>query len=359
MLGRLRGCEEMMTKPIAFLIRCKPQDADIIELVKEHKRVFLGYPPFKKKVPFNPENIKSCMFDIGNEEFDYKNTENPDWGRQYTTHIHLINDVTENSLVLVPRPELGICYVGTIDKWELINKPKWIKQYKQLRSSQKLLWDNKKYDEQYHIGDIVQSWKLKKVDEIPLFILPGWIRHSLFGRQTTGRIKNDSLGIDMYKSHEIILNLLKDKTPIRNFSKTDDKEEIRKRLINFLTPQVFEHFICEILQLREPNCHWWHVGGSGDGGVDCIGFNKNGEVISVVQCKLQGNSVQELSELCSNMKNKFLLKNDKIIYIACDFYCNEKVKSTDNPEIWNQDKILNEFLKVKSKSVYSKRIGID
>jgi hypothetical protein len=42
-----------------FFVKCRPQGADIIDLVLAEKRVFIGYPPWRRGVPYNPDKTGS------------------------------------------------------------------------------------------------------------------------------------------------------------------------------------------------------------------------------------------------------------------------------------------------------------
>ncbi len=54
-----------------------------------------------------------------------------------------------------------------------------------------------------------------------------------------------------------------------------------------LTPSTFEHLVVSLLQLEHANETWVQVGGSGDGGVDGVGANQEGNVAGLLQCKWQ------------------------------------------------------------------------
>jgi Restriction endonuclease len=54
-----------------------------------------------------------------------------------------------------------------------------------------------------------------------------------------------------------------------------------------LTPSTFEHLVVSLLQLEYANETWVQVGGSGDGGVDGVGADQEGNVAGLLQCKWQ------------------------------------------------------------------------
>ena len=66
---------------------------------------------------------------------------------------------------------------------------------------------------------------------------------------------------------------------------TSDLNEIEERLVTDIGPGTFEHLVVALLQLERPNEVWMHVGGSGDGGVDGVGADREGRVVGLLQCK--------------------------------------------------------------------------
>jgi len=332
----------MKKEPIVFFNRNKPsgmgKQADIIDLCRKEKRVFIGYPPFKKDKKFDEHNIKSCTYDISKDKFTKEDINNPDYYRQVVKNQNLVRDAVPGSFVIIPRPESGWYYIGKIKKFELVDNPPWIKDYKKLRSKQKLGWEEQKGGHKYHVGDVVQSWIVEEFKAVSPFKFPGWIRHSLFGRSTIGRIKDldikDSDGHN--RVHDIISRL---------YSGEDinvDAKSAKDKLLYFLSPETFEHFMCNLLLLEYENDQVWiHIGGSGDGGIDCIGFDKKSrEVVGIAQCKLKKQSVKEMKKLLSDLNKSF--KGKKFI---CNYYCTEKIEEGKDVEILNQERIFKLFKK--------------
>ena len=198
-------------KPIVFFVRNLPQGADIIEFVLKEKKVFVGYPPFKKckeceKVEWDQGpgdgEIKKCMFDISEfisrpdeiKEMGYVHQNSPkaDFRRQVIANINLCRDAVKGSFVIVPRLKKGKCYVGKIKGFKLVEKPKW-REYKKIREEQGLPpWNEKKHSPQYHIGDIVQSWEVEGFKEISADKLPEEMKKSLSAPRSAGRVKDPS-----------------------------------------------------------------------------------------------------------------------------------------------------------------------
>jgi hypothetical protein len=341
----------MSDKPIVFFIRNKPQGADIIDLNLKLKRVFVGYPPFKKGKKFDEKNIHSCTFDIS-KKFDKIDIEthdivNPDnYKRGVTQNINLVNDAIPGSFVIIPRPEKGCYYVGKILRFELVDNPSWIEDYKRIRSEQGWDdWETRDVGYKYHVGDIIQSWVVEKFQEVPPSMFPSWIRHSLFGRSTLGRINDENNPLQSNDSvYDIISKLYNGEGIVIKSHSVKDK------LLNYLSPETFEHFICNLLLLeyKNENQVWIHIGGSGDGGIDCMGFDKkSGETVGVAQCKLKKQSVKELKVLWNDLKKK---SHGKVF--ICNFYCTEHIEEEEDLEILNQERILKLFEKHKDSNYW-------
>src|SRR3989344_9094061 len=252
----------MNQKPIVFIIRNKPWGkddtggADIIELVLKYKRVFVGYPPFKKDVPLDEDNMASCTYDISKDSFDKDSIRDQEFIGDIHKNMNLVKDAIPGSFVIVPRPEQGYYYIGKVIKFELVNNPPWKNEYKDIRIGQGLKWEMEKSGHIYHIGDIIQSWVVEDFKQVSPFKFPAWIRHSLFGRSTFGRMKDLDNNNQVY---DIISKLYDGKEINLADKSTKDK------LLYFLSPETFEHFMCNLLLLenKQYNQVWIHIGGSG------------------------------------------------------------------------------------------------
>ena len=78
---------------------------------------------------------------------------------------------------------------------------------------------------------------------------------------------------------------------------TLDADEIKRRLVDTLTPTAFEHLVVSLLQLERPDEIWHQTGGPGDGGIDGLGSNEKGEVVGLMQAKLRTWSAPKLGGL--------------------------------------------------------------
>jgi hypothetical protein len=351
---------------ICFFVRCKPsgeckgkpENADIIELVTKYGRVFIGYPPWKKCVPFNKDRIKDCIFDLNDYEpgRDDKNLEKEAY--EFRKQIHLqqgiVKEVGAESIVVIPRPETDEYYIGLVERFELIDDPKIKEDYLKLRKKQGL--DKKEKEEGYErrkLGDVVQTFLLKEPPHpVSLTKMPGDIRISLFSRPTMGRIKAP-------RAYETLKKLYYDNKSEIRFNPTDDENEIIERMKYFLTPNVFEHMMCELLQLEEPDLYWWHIGGTGDGGVDAIAFDKNQKTMRIVQCKLKETTIKELRTHGQDMLEKIKDPEKPKAYV-CNFYLKENggAYKEDEIRIFCQRDIIQLLKKHKKESISAKMMGL-
>lgn len=269
--------------PNVFFSRCKPQGADVIDVVLEHRRVFIGYPMHRNGAAYDPHDIHSCVVSPAapEEEWRQVHTES-DRRREYKQNRNLVARIQQDDLVLVPRPGRGVIYCGKIDgSFQLESDPPWYDQYMSIRAVQNCSPDS---HDCWHAADIAQGWKVDSFRSIPVPKVPAWIRRSLFGRSTYGVIKpDDEVGVDPYRALLDIMDV--PSFPVRAW--TVDRAHVEQRLVNDLTPSTFEHLVVSLLQLETIGEAWSHIGGSGDGGIDGIGADQTGHVVALLQCKWQ------------------------------------------------------------------------
>lgn len=227
---------------------------------------------------YNPKNLASCVVDLGCDEQQWRAFHAAsDRNRQYNRNRNLVREIEVGSIALIPRPDRGVVYCGRIvSRFELTDSPSWYDRYMVMRGD---------VDDEttWHAGDIGQSWRVDEFKAIPVPRIPAWIRRSLFGRSTYGVIRQDDISGDPVQVFEQLLG--NDRFQPREW--TLNVGEIKKRALEDLTPAAFEHLAVSLLQLEFPEESWLQVGGSGDGGVDGIGYGRDGQVSSVLQCKWQ------------------------------------------------------------------------
>jgi len=209
-------------------------------------------------------------------------------------------------------------------------------------------------EEADHVGDIVQTFFLEDLREIPFFAIPAWIRHQLFGRATVGRIKPNIPNHDPYN---VLSKIYESGDRPIDVSPTDNPEIVAERLLNFVTPAIFEMLICELLLLDRPGEYWWHVGGSGDGGVDALGFSKDGSIVGAAQCKLAALSQDELLMLGKEMVSHFSAAHRTAIFV-CSLYSTLDSIEQGGVTVFGRSAIVRLLLKHKNRSTFGAMIGL-
>jgi hypothetical protein len=268
----------MSNKNLVFFSRCKPHNSDPIDLVLENNRVFIGYPAFRQDVVAQPGHLKEAVIDPGCPPEEWAGLK-PNFGkdrRQYQQNRNLFQKIKRGAIALVPRLDRGVVYAGrVIAPFEVLDDPAWGQDYLALHHLQ--LDDKEACD---HLANVAQCCKVDRFREIRFPLIPAWIRRSLFGRSTYGFIA-DIPDHDPY----VALDRLIDHPERRKPSWTRDAREVENRLLDGIGPTAFEHLCVDLLQLECRQDTWIHVGGSGDGGVDGMGFGPDGRVNGMLQCK--------------------------------------------------------------------------
>ena len=210
--------------------------------------------------------------------------------RQYNRNRNFIDEVTPGSIVVIPRPKQGAVYVGRLSGgFEIVDSPPWGDEYLKLRRDQNLDWNDSEY-----IADVAQGWPVDEYKRIDLPRIPGWLRHSMFGRSTYGKFQNHP--IDQKKTAYDELDRILKGDAVRT-DWTLELDEIKRRLVDTMTPNAFENLVVSLLQLENPDEIWHQTGGPGDGGIDGLGSNEEGEVVGLMQAKLSAWSVPQLGAL--------------------------------------------------------------
>lgn len=266
-----------------FYSRCKPCGVDAIEIALSMPCVFIGYTMAKAGAQKAPGDVRPWMVDVSCDDAEWathRAAQRPPL-KQHTQNRNLALRVKPGSIVMVPRPTHGVVYCGRVSSdfrvaYDQARSDRFIELY-EAHFGRALDDDEATWVQ----GEVCQGWDVDKFVPVPVPQIPAWIRRSLFGRSTYGVIHKDSRTGD---PHEILSALME--APA--FAKRDwtvDPAAVRKRLMDTVTPDIFEHLVVALLQLEEPELAWLNVGGSGDGGVDGIGVDEAGAVAGLLQCK--------------------------------------------------------------------------
>ncbi len=268
---------------VAFYVKGKPQGADIIELVLDIRRVFIGYPPWKRGGIWDRYDVRRSILDVSDPAWTKGDLDpasvDARYSKQISTNRHLVARIGTGSIVAVPRPGRGLCYLGRVSgPFELVSDPSWADAYLGIRRKQGL----ETMRESSHVGDIVQGWHVDEWRKIPFPLIPRWITYRLLSRNTMGIINDQP---DGRKSAIEVLESLYDGRHDIRLTPTGDEAETIARLLAHVSPNAFEHLVCQLLQLENPEDRWFHIGGSGDDGCDGLGMDGQGNVIGLLQCK--------------------------------------------------------------------------
>ncbi len=269
-----------MTNPSVFFSRCKPRGFDAIDIALKHNVAFAGWPVWLRET-FDRTRVRDCILDL-NAPADVWTSAIAGLDRtprsMATQNRNLAAEIASGSILLIPRPSRGLIYAGRVQgRLELVNDPAWADEYAALVRP---FVSPEQIEE--HISDVVQCWSVDRFRPVPVPAIPAWIRRSLFGRSTLGRVNRvHGSKIDPF----IVLDKIIDRPGRIAREWTIDPTEVELRLITDIGPNAFEHLSVALLQLEHPDQVWTHVGGSGDGGVDGIAADVHGDVCGILQCK--------------------------------------------------------------------------
>ncbi|MED5549605.1 MAG: restriction endonuclease [Pseudomonadota bacterium] len=269
-----------MDNRIVFFIRNRPQGCDAIEIAREARRSFIGYPMWRRGVDPLAAGFRDALASPLCDDTEWAtiagHIEGP-WRRAYSANRNLALAAVPGSITMIPRPDRGVVYAGRVEAFEVVDRPDWGDKYLALRRENGLPVD----DTVSHLGDVVQGWRVDDWVELPFPSIPAWIRKSFFGRATGGRIwPMPEFGLDPVPEIDA---LIRQAAP--TLRPCTERDEIERRLLARVSPSTFEHMVVGLLQLAQPDLVWEHVGGSGDGGVDGLGSTTDGSVKAVLQCK--------------------------------------------------------------------------
>jgi hypothetical protein len=339
------------SNPVLFYSKCRPQLCDAWPIARETKRVFIGYPVLRSDRPsddWRKEGMGRIFADISSQQWDSIPKENA--SSQSTRNRNLITQIGINSVVLVPRPSSGKCHAGLIESaFEFVDKPDWIDEYLKLRKNVAL------NDEINHVGDMIQTWKVSKWEELPFAGIPRWITYRLLSRDTAGIICD--LDDPKVSALDTIVSLMK-KPANERYCPVNPREGLTRALLDYVSPASFEHLLVDLLQLEASDSSgdvfWHHVGGTGDGGVDGISVDNTGKLLAVLQCKWHwgGMPIDLVNSLRQQVGNAV-----KIIVAVLHGNHNSKDKMPDNARLIGRQELCDLVKRYNSRLPFAASIG--
>jgi len=318
----------------------------------------------KKDSVYNPRDLSECLVSPAEpEEIFYKAIDDLEVPtgerRQYSKNFNFVRRVGKNSIALIPSPRDGIVYAGyTTTFFEKIDKlGSLYEEYVDLRRSQELYGSEGEVDsiDLCHASDIAQVWRVDSFRKLPIPEVPAWIRASLFSRSTYAIIWEKFEGLNPYEAlHEIIDLADQGKHGHVKLKQTTDVDEIHRRIARTMTPQNFEHLVISLLQLENPTERWFQVGGSGDGGMDGLGYSDDGKFVGRVQCKLI-----LYGDIASMASPDFDVQSGFRQYVATLLHSNN-LKPDDGVELLDGRKIADLVLKHAAylPEAFTLRVGV-
>jgi hypothetical protein len=133
---------------------------------------------------------------------------------------------------------------------------------------------------------------------------------------------------------------------------------VAQRLLDWISPNAFEHLVCQLLQLEHPTERWWHVGGHGDGGTDGLAVGASGDITAALQCKwkLNADPFQIEEDLLRWFQNSWA--TGIRIYVAYLFPNGGNCKPCEGVMIVGPTEIAGLVLKHRSRLPIEMTIGI-
>jgi len=255
----------------------------MFDVALEYGYAFLGYPAIAKSVRETASTLRELVttFDAENPEWEAYEKDKPAKARKTQEHRKKYRDLVEGeSLLLMPHLAEGRVYVGTYAGFTFHETPTWEKKFK--RRYHSAVPKDERVPDLIALASVCQTLNVDSWDPIPFVNVPAWIRAKCFGRSSAMWIRSMK-----GRSATEELEGMRIGETFRPTCWTSDVSEVGKRLLDMITPEPFEHLMVALLQLEHSEQTWLQVGGSGDGGVDGIGYNPDGRVSGLLQCKWQ------------------------------------------------------------------------
>lgn len=269
--------------------KLRPQGADIAALCQQERKIFVGYPAWRRGMPATARPSPEHLIDVGLrvERIDASELSESIEAPKRKSYAQAVNaqrtrilQVGPGSLAMIPRLGDGIVYVAEIlSRFQVFDPTTWAGRYLDERRNARLPVDN----ELSHVGDVMQGWDTGDWTPVPFAAMPRWISQRVLARNTLGLVDRAEDGRNAWDVVRAIVlsGASMSRTPVSSPS------EVVGRMHDLLSPSSFEHLCVDLMQLENPGEIWTHVGGSGDGGADGLGYGPDGRVAAVLQCKYQ------------------------------------------------------------------------
>ena len=241
-----------------------------MDIVLSEKRVFIGYPPWRRGARYNPAKMASCVVNLRSAGEDWQD-QTDRYRPPMKTNRKFALSVGKGWIVVIPRPGDKICYVAEIaGDFELIDNPPWRARYLEFRRQHRLDVS----DESSHVGDIVQSWRFSKLVKVPFGRIPRWITYRLLSRPTVGEIYGyPERGLH---AHATLKRFIRG-VPDPPLTTTNDLLEIQRRLLTFISPPPWNTYVSRF-------CNWSDPMRCGGTSVDLVTVVRTASVTRMIGC---------------------------------------------------------------------------
>ena len=309
----------------AFYVKCRPRGVDAAPIALKHKRVFIGYPPWRKGYAWDRHHVSRSLLNLGIEDALWDPGEldpglKSSHRGQITMNRKFAREIEKGDVVLLPRPGEGICYLGRVSgSYELVDDPAWGQEFLDLRVKQDSKDDP---PDEEDISEIVQCWEVEEWHRCPFPFVPRWISYRLLARNTVGWL--DDQPTKGLKASDVLEQIIDGTYKVTIFEETSDLAELERRIVAWVAPASFEQLMCELLQLEHSEERWFHVGGAGDGGSDGIAVNDKAQVTAVLQCKWMSND--DPYDLGESLRQQLRDKWGAVPHVYVAMLFNEPVK---------------------------------
>lgn len=318
---------------VCLLVRNKPFGIDAFDLALSQKCVFIGYPSLRPSGSSLAERL--IRFDAEDGAWLKEHQEsNLKPRKEAQKHRNFLKSLSVgSSIIVLPRLSEGKMYLGQYAGFELSMSPPdfdlFLERYKAS------IDDDIRVSELEIAASLCQRMKVDEWIPVSFARVPAWIRKSVFGRTSIQKISS----MPGRSAWQELHRLLAPHTEGMRRQETRDVAQVEQRLLDDISADAFEHLVVSLLQLENPNVRWLHVGGSGDGGVDGLGFDDDGKTVGVLQCKWQYDGKPVEAESGSDGKQLVIASMVDV----------GKVRERKGVEFWSRRRIAELVLKHSEK----------
>lgn len=242
---------------------------DLLPTSRSHKKLFMPYP-WPSSQPATPyTDYPTDLFNNGHRP---RSTVKMYSG--VTNLIARVDAVRNDRWAIIPRLGNGVVWIAPI----LGEYTIWPKGSCWLPSLRTQLPGVPHDDEYGCLADAAQGWDTDRWIEAPFSCLPRWFSKQLLSQTSFGTVHPIRHDPSSLPSPEAVASAAYNQkalcpVPIVPNQSSPSESTVRSRLVERLSPTMFEILCVELLQAQSTTLSWMHVGGAGDGGADGIGFD--------------------------------------------------------------------------------------